>query len=153
VLQICQQIAYIFLPVGSAITSMQMQLTQYLETTGAVRPRNASASEVTLPKSETAPLSRETTEILQQINRTGSSSAGSIQTHSISGRPNDFLTTLLPQVMFDYVACLLNIGMSMDEIARQHNIKDLKALNILKQQVRLRSVNASYTHDLHSGLQ
>lgn len=74
--------------------------------------------------------------MLQQSTLTGGYCGSSPQTYLLSGRPRDFLTTLLPQVMFDYVACLLNIGMRMDEIARQHNIKELKALDILKQQVR-----------------
>jgi hypothetical protein len=141
VLQICQQIAYIFLPVGSAITTMQKHLRLYLEATGAVPPRSAcTVSETAPPEAESTSHSREATNILQKCALTGSNSNDSVKRRLLSGRPSDYLTTLLPQVMFDYVACLLNMGMRMDEIARQHNIKDLRALDILKQQVR-RSIN------------
>jgi hypothetical protein len=152
VLQICQQIAYIFLPVGSAITTMQKHLRLYLEATGAVPPRSAcTVSETAPPEAESTSHSREATNILQKCALTGSNSNDSVKRRLLSGRPSDYLTTLLPQVMFDYVACLLNMGMRMDEIARQHNIKELRALDILKQQVCRSSIicSASYTEHVH----
>jgi hypothetical protein len=152
-LQVCQQIAYIFLPVGSAITTMQMHLMRHLESTGAVRLRRAASSDCTLPVSHSAPLLRQRTNSLQHSTPTGSCNS-SLQMHVLSGCPRDFLTPLLPQVMFDYIACLLNIGMRMDEIARQHNIQDLKALDILKQQVCMPRIHAMCylaAHHMHTG--
>lgn len=147
VLQICQQIAYIFLPVGSAITAMQLHLMAYLEASGAPRPRTACGTAPPVP--QPAPLSRQATDVLLHSTLASGHSASDTQASWNSAHPSEVVTTLLPQVMFDYVACLLHIGMKMDGIAHHHSIKELKAVDILKQQVRCASHSCHVSMHMH----
>lgn len=52
------------------------------------------------------------------------------------GRPGEYLTQLLPRVMFDYIASLVCIGMRIDAVAQSHGGSCSKALDIIKSQVQ-----------------
>lgn len=114
---------------------MQMSLMSYLQSTGVVRPEASATVSKTCSIPQGTPLSQQATDAIQHSHMAAEQSSKSVAPHLTASPPGDFLTALLPQVMFDYIACLLNIGMKMDQIGHQHNIKDLKAVDILKQQV------------------
>lgn len=52
------------------------------------------------------------------------------------GKPFEYLSPWLPRVMFDHIACLVNIGVRLDEVARSHGIERLRALDVVKHQAR-----------------
>jgi hypothetical protein len=95
VMQICLQLAYVFVPIGTAVAAMTRHLLEYL--------------------------------------RSGPAHSGGSQ----SGKePGDFLTPLLPKVMFDLISCLVNVGVRMDTVAQLHDVASLRALDVVKQQVQ-----------------
>jgi hypothetical protein len=52
------------------------------------------------------------------------------------GQPFEYLTPWLPRAMFDHIACLVSIGVRMDSVAKSHGIENLRALDVIKHQVR-----------------
>ena len=160
-LQVCLQIAYIWVPVASAITALTEAVYAYLAQVGYAgsAPAAAAAAGPALPqKLPTAPgvvgskapdalaTAREavlTPEHLASAweaaaNGTSASAPlpGAEALPVFDGKPHDYLTPWLPRAMFDHIACLVSIGVRMDEIAQSHGIERLRALDVIKHQVR-----------------
>jgi hypothetical protein len=138
-MQICLQIAYIFMPVASAITTLTEALLSYLSFAGYTRS-TALARERTQARDPSAARSIAPTAVLapEFLTSAWKAPAAPVDGHSggvFDGKPYEYLTPWLPRVMFDHIACLVSIGVRMDEVAKSHGIDNLRALDVIKHQV------------------
>jgi hypothetical protein len=135
-MQVCQQIAFVLFPVGSAMTAMLRNLIMYLQSAGCCAPSKDRAPGRHVPKCP--PVSNPASEVYTGGDLAAAWAADSSPSTPVKfeGRPGEYLTQLLPRVMYDYIAGLVSIGVRIDAVARSHNIRHLKALDIIKHQVR-----------------
>lgn len=134
-MQLCHQIALVFFPIGSAMAAMQRNLMLFVESAGCHAPGRSQPNHhlPACPPLGSPVGSVYTSERLADAwNRSGQSLVAT----EFEGRPGEYLTQLLPRVMFDYIASLVSIGMRIDAVAQSHGIACTKALDIIKSQVR-----------------
>jgi hypothetical protein len=157
--QICLQIAYIFVPVASTISSLVETLLTYLSNAGYACTEMATAPSLPVrvpaapggPQSEPpAALADAAAAVLapQHLACAWDASAAASaplpaagEDVTFDGKPYEYLSPWLPRAMFDHIACLVSIGVRMDEVAKSHGIERLRALDVVKHQVCSRSVH------------
>lgn len=133
-MQICHQIALVFFPIGSAMAAMQRNLMLYVESAGCLAPRRSQPNQhvpVCPPLGSLAGSVYTPEHLAVAWNRPGQELVAT----KFEGRPGEYLTQLLPRVMFDYIASLVSIGMRIDAVAQSHGVSCAKALDIIKSQV------------------
>ena len=141
-LQICLQIVYIFTPVSAAISILAETLFSYIAiagyTHGSQRAQERQRAAEAGPHGQLAASSALAPELLACA--AGALAEGMLghSESSFQGKPCEYLTPWLPRVMFDHIAALVSIGMGIDEVAKSHNMKALKALDVIKHQVCIR---------------
>jgi hypothetical protein len=145
-LQICLQIAYIFMPVATAISTLTDSLFSYLAAEGyssAVRAeerekaRSARESRPLVPAPpDLGDLSSKVLAPEHLASAWESSNGERNACGAFDGQPFEYLTPWLPRAMFDHIACLVSIGVRMDAVAKSHGIENLRALDVIKHQVR-----------------
>ena len=149
-LQICLQIAYIFVPVASAITALTEALLAYLATAGVASAATHGGA-VPPPQPGAAVLAPEHLASAWDVASRPQGGA------AFDGEPFEYLSPWLPQAMFEHIAALVTVGVRMDAVAASHGIAELRALDVIKQQVSLRQfrpiatvrlgANAGRAHD------
>ena len=137
VVQICLQLAYIFTPISATISRLTEALLAYLALTGYTHVCKRSEERPRAPDPDGAAGSATGILAPDHLARAWGCSHTD-EGHSsmcFDGKPCEYLTPWLPRVMFDHIASLVSIGMGIDEVARSHGIRSLKALDVIKHQV------------------
>eukprot|EP00892_Ulva_mutabilis_P003035 jgi/Ulvmu1/12732/UM095_0037.1 len=136
VAEVCHQVALVFFPIGLALTAMQRNLMTYVESAGCHAPRRRQPNQhvpACPPLGSPAGSVYTSAHLADAWNASGADLAVT----EFEGRPQEYLTPLLPRVMFDYISSLVSIGMRIDAVEGSHGIDCSKALNIIKSQVSM----------------
>lgn len=133
-MQVCHQVALVFFPIGLALTAMQRNLMMYVESAGCHAPRRSQPSQH-VPACPPMGSPAGSVYTPAHLANAWDASGADLAVVEFEGRPQEYLTPLLPRVMFDYISSLVSIGMRIDAVEESRGIDCSKALDIIKSQV------------------